>query len=141
LMVLVSSPWSVDTSGPEPFYKGPLIFPLMALSLMVLSAVPSAWKWIRSPGGVVWELEGEGSPLKVGVVYVSLFAFLFGVLWVGLEVATFAFLLGSLSFLGYRSPWKLLILSLAVTISVSLIFKYLLGVFFPRPSIMRLLMG
>jgi hypothetical protein len=37
--LLLSSPWQVDTSGPDPFYKGPLLFPLMVLSLIAATVL------------------------------------------------------------------------------------------------------
>ena len=46
--ILISTPWQVDTTGPDPFYKGPLIYPILALGIMMLSSLPSAWRLSQS---------------------------------------------------------------------------------------------
>ena len=97
LVTLISVPWNVDTSGPDPFYKGPLIFPLLVLGLMILYVASGPW-----PGGCCsppepersWRLDGAGLPRKENHGYPRLFlvAFLFGLILIGLELSSLAFL-------------------------------------------------
>jgi hypothetical protein len=123
----------VDTTGPDPFYKGPLIFPLVVLSMMILASVPAAWRLARPPEDACWQLDGAGVPLKTAVVLCFLIAYLFGLTLIGLEISSWAFLSISLYFLGHKRPLKLILIPLIMTGLVVLIFKHLLGVFFPTP--------
>ena len=134
--VLISTPWQVDTSGPDPFYKGPLIFPLLVLTLMILASLPAVWRLLNPAAGASWYLDGAGLPVKTGVVLAFLVAYLFGLRLFGLEFSSWAFLFVSLHFLGHRSPLKLILIPLIVTGLVVLIFKHVLGVFFPTPLVL-----
>ena len=67
LALLAAAPWLVDTEGPDPFYKGPLIFPLVALGVAAAGAVPAAWRLARralAGGGDAagWRIDGHGFP-------------------------------------------------------------------------------
>ena len=139
--VLLSVHWQVDTSGPDPFYKGPLIFPLLVLSLMILSSLPAAWRLVRPPKYASWRLDGNGTPIKTAVVLGFLVAYLFGLVIIGLELSSWAFLFISLYYLGHRSPLKLILIPLIVTGLMVLIFKHLLVVFFPTPLLINWFMG
>ncbi len=132
-LMLLSTPVNVDTSGPDPFYKGPLIFPLIVLLLMVLASLPAVRRLARPPEGAAWHLDGAGFPKKTLVVLAFLVAYLFGLVVIGLEVSTLAFLVASLYYLGHRSPARLVLVPIIVTGLVVLIFKHLLDVFFPAP--------
>ncbi|MBN2122765.1 MAG: tripartite tricarboxylate transporter TctB family protein [Deltaproteobacteria bacterium] len=131
--VLISTPWQVDTTGPDPFYKGPLIFPLLVLSLMALASLPAAWRLIKPPEGASWHLDGKGYPLKTTVVLGFLVAYLFGVRVFGLTFSSWAFLFVSLYYLKHRSPLKLILIPLIITGLVVITFKVFLEVFFPTP--------
>ncbi|MGD8562076.1 MAG: tripartite tricarboxylate transporter TctB family protein [Desulfarculaceae bacterium] len=133
LGVLVSAPWQVDSEGPYPFYKGPLIFPLLVLSLMVLAALPSACRLLRPAPDATWRLDGAGLPQKPAMVAVMLIAFLAGMIILGLELSSFLFLVGALYFLGQRALLRLLGVPLLVTAIVVFVFKYGFEVFFPTP--------
>lgn len=130
---LITSPWNVDTEGPDPFYKGPLIFPIMVLSMMVVASLPACRRMISPPAGSSWRLDGEGYPGKTFVVLILLIAMLISLNLIGLEVSAVAFLGVSLYVLGHRSPVKLIVLPLIMTGLIVLIFKHFLGVFFPTP--------
>ena len=132
---LVTSPWNVDTEGPDPFYKGPLIFPIMVLSMMILASLPACKRLFTPPAGSSWHLDGEGYHLKTLLVLGMLIAMLVCLSVVGLEVSAFAFLSGSLFSLGHRGMFKLLVLPLIMTGLIVLVFKYLLGVYFPAPLV------
>ena len=136
---LVSSPWQVDTSGPDPFYKGPLIYPLLVLIFMVISAIPSVVRLVKPKQGQSWRLDGEGAPGKTVVILVFLLLFLPALFFFGLEFSAWAFLFASLYFLGYRGYGKLLFLpAIAVGLTV-LVFKHLLQVYFPEPILWELM--
>jgi hypothetical protein len=136
-VTLASVPWNVDTSGPDPFYKGPLIFPLLVLSLIVLAALPSALRLLRPPTGRTWRLDGEGAPFKTLVVLALLIAHLFGMRLLGLEVSTLLFLLTALFYLGHRRLPSLILVPLVVTVAVVVVFKHLLEIWFPTPLLVQ----
>lgn len=138
---LITSPWNVDTEGPDPFYKGPLIFPLMVLAMMVLASLPAWVRLVSPPAGSSWHLDGKGFPQKTLVVLALLVALLAGLGLVGLEVSAWLFLTITLYYLGHRGVFKLLILPLVMTSLIALIFKYFLGVFFPTPVVADWLWG
>ncbi len=141
LILLIAAPWLIDTSGPEPFYKGPLIFPLILLSFMLLTSLPFIWRLIRPPQGAEWHLDGQGVPFKTMVVLGFLIAFLAGLILVGLEISALAFIITALRFLGHRSFFRLVILPLIVVGLMYLTFKYGLQIWFPEPLLFRWLAG
>lgn len=135
-IVLLSARWQVDTSGPDPFYKGPLIFPLLALSLMILASLPAVWRLIKPSPDASWRLDGDGIPQKPIIVSVFLIVFLFGLVFLGLELSSWGFLVIALYYLGHRTPQTLILVPLIITGLIVLIFKHVLGVFFPSPLVM-----
>lgn len=139
--VLISSPWQVDTSGPYPFYKGALIFPLLVLSLMVLASLPAVCRLLSPPAGASWRLDGAGAPSRPLMILGCLVAYLIGLRLVGLEISALLFLAGSLYLLGHRSVLTLVGVPLIVTGVVAVIFKYLLQVYFPAPLLFDWLWG
>jgi hypothetical protein len=138
---LITSPWNVDTEGPDPFYKGPLIFPIMVLSMMILASLPACKRLFSPAAGSSWQLDGDGYPKKTLVVLGLLIAMLVGLNLIGLEISAFAFLGVSLYLLGHRGPFKLIVLPLVMTGLIVLIFKHFLDVFFPTPIIAEWLWG
>lgn len=132
---LLTSPWNVDTEGPDPFYKGPLIFPIMVLSMMILASLPACKRLFSPTDGSSWQLDGDGYPKKTLLVLGLLIAMLVGLNLIGLEMSAFAFLGVSLYLLGHRGPLKLVVLPLIMTGLIVLIFKHFLDVFFPTPLI------
>ena len=134
---LITSPWNVDTEGPDPFYKGPLIFPIMVLSMMILASLPACKRLISPAEGTSWQLDGEGFPRKTLIVLGLLLAMLAGLNWIGLEISALAFLGASIHLLGHRGPVKLIVLPLVMTGLIVLIFKYFLDVFFPTPLLVE----
>jgi hypothetical protein len=137
LILLVLSPWLVDTTGPDPFYKGPLLFPLITLGLILAGSVPSLVRLVR-PGGARWYLDGLGRPVRAAKVLACLVLFLAGLTVLGLEISTLAFLAASLKLVGQDSRIKMILVPLLVTVILAVIFKQMLGVWFPEPLVMRL---
>jgi len=139
LGLLVTSPWHVDTSGPDPFYKGALIFPLLVLFLMLAASLPSMVRLLRFRGGS-WHLDGEGTPLRALRVLGLLVLFLAGLVYLGLEISTWAFLFAALWTVEQRSTWKLVGIPTLVTLCLYLVFKVFLDVWFPEPVLLEALM-
>jgi hypothetical protein len=140
-LTLISSPWNVDTEGPDPFYKGPLIFPVMVLSMMILASLPAWVRLLSPPADSSWRLDGEGFPKKTLVVLGLLIALLAGLGLIGLEVSSWLFLTITLYYLGHRGVLKLVVLPLVMTGLIVMVFKHFLGVFFPTPLIADWLWG
>jgi hypothetical protein len=133
LLVLISSAWQVDTTGPDPFYKGPLIFPLIVLSMMVLASIPF-WKRLLTPSPEAgWHLDGHGIPWKTLRVLLLLILYLAGLVLAGLEIATAAFLFAALWVVGERSAVRMIAIPLGVSAVLHFFFKFLLSVWFPEP--------
>ena len=135
LVLLILSPWLVDTTGPDPFYKGPLLFPLITLCLILAGAVPSLVRLFR-PGEAGWYLDGLGRPVRALKVLACLVLFLAGLMLFGLELSTLAFLAVSLKLVGQDSRVKVVLVPLLVTVLLTVIFKQFLGVWFPEPLVM-----
>ncbi|MEX0759987.1 MAG: hypothetical protein WD100_10445, partial [Tistlia sp.] len=137
--LLAASPWLVDRSGPEPFYKGPLIFPLIALALLVAGALPSLVRLAASL------LEGQGglgrlAPPWAAVRLVGLMCLFPPALpLIGLEAAVALFACLGLLAVGWRRPLAGLAVALGLALVLHLAFKSLLDVWFPEPLLWALL--
>jgi hypothetical protein len=134
--VLISTYWQVDTSGPDPFYKGPLIYPLLVLSLIVLASVPSAWRLVKPHERFTWMLDGGGFPYKPLMVFLFLVAFLCGLVIIGLRVSCLLFVGTSLYYLGHRRPGVLVLIPVIMTGLIFILFKFFLDIYFPTPLIL-----
>lgn len=133
LGVLLSAPWQIDTSGPTPFYKGPLLYPLLVLALMVGAAVPSVLRLLLGWRRSVWHLDDGGFPRRPLLAFALLVGFVVLLELAGLEAACAGFLLTALLVLGERRPAVLVLVPLVTTVLVVLVFKHLLDVWFPAP--------
>lgn len=140
LVMLLTIHWQVDTSGPDPFYKGPLIFPLIILSIMLAGALPAMWRMIKPVAGASWFLDGDGIPFRTMVVAGMLSLFPFGFTYLGLEISTWLFLVLGLKIVKQDSPAKLIIVPAAITVAIYLMFKYFLDIWFPTPLLFELFM-
>lgn len=140
LGVLISSYWQVDLHDPNPFYKGPLIFPLMALGLAVLAALPAARRLVRAAPDATWHLDGYGRPVKPLVMLGFIVLYLAGLVLVGLEISTLAVMSGALYYLGNRSWFELIGVPVIMTVVAYVVFKQFLDVFFPTPLLFALFM-
>ena len=132
LVLLVLSPWLVNSSGPEPFYKGPLIFPLIALSVTVCGALPAAWRHIHNRRAISLHVDGAGLPARSAILFLIMCLFPLAIDAVGLEVATFALTFAGL-LLVYRKPVASLIIAACLTVAIHLAFRTFLDVWFPNP--------
>ncbi|MBU0972599.1 MAG: tripartite tricarboxylate transporter TctB family protein [Proteobacteria bacterium] len=134
--MLISCPWQVDTSGPDPFYKGPLIFPLILFGLILAGSLPSMWRLCKPSLNASWYLDGQGKSLKSMVILGLLIVYLAGLMVIGLEVSTWLFLVIALKFVKQDSPLKITLIPLLITLILFFIFKIFLDVWFPEPLIM-----
>ena len=130
----------IDTTAvPYPFYKGPIIFPFIVLSIMVLSSLPAVYRLVRRAANSSWYLDGKGGPSRPAITLVLLIVFfIFGLIAIGVEASVFLFLIISYYLLGYRSTKINLLLPLFYTAVIVLIFKYILSIWFPQPWIFGL---
>ena len=133
--LIILTPWQVVPFGFHPFYKGPRIFPLLSLSLMVLASLPAAWRILRGRSGESWYVDGHGMPAKAVIMLLFSLAYLACIVVAGLEIASFLFISGCLYWLGHRTPLRFLAVSLIYTALVVIIFKYILDLYFPSPII------
>ncbi|MBC8440991.1 MAG: tripartite tricarboxylate transporter TctB family protein [Deltaproteobacteria bacterium] len=137
LVMLVSSPWQVDSSGPDPFYKGPLIFPLIVFSLILAGALPSMWRLVRPSIQASWYLDGHGRSFKTLIILGLLILYPAGLLFLGLEISTWLFLFIALKLVKQDSLLKLTIIPILVTIILFVLFKFFLDVWFPEPLLIE----
>jgi len=142
-VLLVTLKLHIDTTAvPYPFYKGPILFPLIVLSIMVLSCLPSFFRLIKRTSDSDWTLDGEGLPYRPVVILVFLISFfIFGIALIGVEASSFLFLLISCYFLGYRKLKIFILVPLIYTFLIVVIFKYILDIWFPQPWLFELIWG
>lgn len=137
LAMLLLSPWQVDTTGPDPFYKGPLLFPLMVLGMTLAGSLPSMWRLMKPAPGASWYLDGAGFPRRPLVMLCFLIVFLAALPLVGMEASTWLFLTISLKYLKQDSRMKLILIPALVTLILYLVFKVFLDIWFPEPLVME----
>mgnify|MGYP000936339788 CR=1 FL=1 len=133
LGLLAASPWLVDRSGPDPFYKGPLIFPLIALAVMVAGALPAAVRLLR-PGGS-WRVDGRGLPWPALRLFLLLCLFPTAVVVAGVEATAFLFVAVGLPLVGSRRPLTVVLVAALVSLAIHLAFRSLLDIWFPTPLV------
>lgn len=132
LFLLALSPWLVDRSGPEPFYKGPLIFPMMVLATIIAGAMPSIWRMVLQPAVRPLHVDGHGFPARGSLLFAMISFYPSAIAAVGLEAATSTAIL-----LGLLINRLRLLPSLAITATFTalawLAFKAFLDIWFPQP--------
>lgn len=141
IFLLISIPISIEEPAADyPFYKGPAIFPIIILSVMCLSALPSFYRLLlKIKSREQWHLDGKGFPtLPVKIFLLLIVVFLSGFICIGLELACFLFFLVAMIFIGYRTWWKLILYPGLYTVFIVILFKYLLDIYFPEPLIYHL---
>ncbi len=135
-VMLAVSPWQIDLDVPYPFYKGPLLMPLLVLSMGVLASLPS-WRRLL--------LNGKKGSLHVSVPRKALgmlaVAALYplGIKTVGLEAATIIVLGTELFLAGLRDIKIAALVTAGVTVLFWIVFRRLLDVYFPEPLLFSLM--
>ncbi len=139
-IMLIASPWVVDSTGPVPFYKGPLIFPLITLTCMLVFSIPSLFKLFFKRDTADYTLDQEGFPKKAIIILTFLILFICGIMGIGLEFSVFIFISVSLYFLGFRTLKTVIFLPVITVFLIWFLFKFLLEVWFQTPYIFQLFM-
>lgn len=137
-LLLILTPYQVPSPRLYPFYKGPRIFPILSLSLMILASLPATVRLIRGRSGTSWRVDGYGMPVKAALFLAVSVLFMFAISWIGLEISCFLYLAGCLYWLGHRSPTRFLGISIIYTAVLVIIFKYILGLYLPEPLVLKL---
>jgi hypothetical protein len=137
-LLLILTPYQVPSPRLYPFYKGPRIFPILSLSLMILASLPATVRLIRGRSGTSWRVDGCGMPVKAALFLAVSVLFMFAISWIGLEISCLLYLAGSLYWLGHRSPARFLGISIIYTAVLVIIFKYILGLYLPEPLLLKL---
>lgn len=140
LVMLVTISWQIDTSGPDPFYKGPMLFPLIVLFTILAGSLPSIWHMIKPAAGSSWYFDGEGIPCRTMVVAGLLAFYPIGLTYLGLEITTWLFLISGLKIVKQDSFVKLVTIPVGITIIIYLVFKFFLDIWFPTPLLFELFM-
>ncbi len=141
LLMLILIPYEIgETAANYPFYKGPHIFPAIILSVMTLSSLPACYRLIlKKEKDRRWYLDGKGFPLLPLKIFTTLIIiFLFGFIFIGIDLACFLFFIVAMYLIGYRKWWKLLLYSVIYTLFILILFKYSLDIYFPEPLIFSL---
>jgi hypothetical protein len=139
-IMLILAPWQIDLDVPYPFYKGPLLMPVIALLLGTLASLPSVFRLLfRHTAEKTWSLDGEGWPAKPCAMFLTTLLFPLGIITAGLELATIVVLAIELYITGSRNPKILLGIPFAVSVLFWIVFKALLDVYFPEPLILSML--
>jgi hypothetical protein len=141
LLMLVTSPWQVDTSGPDPFYKGPLIFPMIVFSLIFIGSLPSIRRLIIPQINASWYLDGYGRPVKTVILLGLLCLYISGIITIGLEVSTWVFLTAAMKIVKQDSLGRIILVPFSVTVILFILFKIFLDIWFPEPLIVQILTG
>lgn len=139
--LLVASPWLVDRSGPEPFYKGPLIFPLIALAIMLAGALPAMVRLLTSNGLDSWRRLAWSPPWPAIRLFLLMCLFPWALTAIGLEAATLLFVVAGLRLVGWRRPLAAAGIAAVLAVGLHLAFKTVLDVWFPEPLAWSLLAG
>ena len=140
LVLLTLSPWLVDTSGPEPFYKGPLIFPLIALSVTICGALPAAWRHLVRGQPLSLHVDGRGFPARAALLFLLMCLFPPAIAGVGLDIASFLLIFAGLV-LVHRRPLRSLLIAVGLAIVIHLAFRTFLDIWFPQPWLAGMIGG
>ena len=139
LAMLALAPVQIDLDVPYPFYKGPLLFPMIALSIGVLASLPSICRLAR--GLARGERAGFVFPRKAALMFCLAVLYPVGIMLVGLEAATLVILFLELLVCGVRRPVLLAGIPIGMAVLFWLVFRRLLDVYFDEPLIMTLIGG
>ncbi|MBR3880954.1 MAG: tripartite tricarboxylate transporter TctB family protein [Mailhella sp.] len=138
-VMLVLAPWQIDLDVSYPFYKGPFIMPILALSIGVIASLPSWYRLLFKGKGRSWELDGAGAPRKPFLMLVTALFYPIGIFVIGLEIATFLILAVELYITGQRNRKILFFIPLLLSGIFWLVFRRMLDVYFPEPLLFYVL--
>lgn len=138
--LLVAAPALVDRSGPDPFYKGPLIFPLIALAIAIAGALPSMIRLVTAHGRS-WHVDGRGVPGRAIALFALACLYAPAIAWAGLDAATLVFMLAGLLVTNPRRPLRAVATAIGTTIVLHLAFVTALDIWFPTPALWSAIAG
>lgn len=138
--VLLAAPSLVDSSGPDPFYKGPLIFPLIALAITIAGALPSMVRLVTAHGRS-WRIDGRGVPGRAIALFALACLYAPAIAWAGLDAATLAFMLAGLLVTNPRRPLRAVATAIGTTVVLHLAFVTALDIWFPTPTLWSAIAG
>jgi hypothetical protein len=136
IFMLVIAPWQIDLDVSYPFYKGPFLMPILALSIGVLASLPSWYRLLFKGRGRSWSLDGAGAPRKPFLMLLTAILYPVGIICVGLEIATVLILSVELYIAGQRNKKVLIFVPLIVSALFWLVFRRMLDVYFPEPLLL-----
>ncbi len=139
LILLCISPYQIDLDVPYPFYKGPLLVPMLVLSMGVLASIPACVRLIKNNENAHWFLDGEGFPKIPFALFILAILFVTSIFYFGLEASTLVFLSIMLKFLGLKNIYLLVALPICFALFFWFLFKFTLDLYFPTPEILYLL--
>ncbi len=139
LAMLVLAPSQIDLDVPYPFYKGPLLFPMIALSIGVFASLPSMFR--LSKGFARGCRAGFVFPKKAALMFSLAVLYPVGIMLVGLEASTLVILFLELLVCGVRRPILLAGIPAGMAVLFWLVFRRLLDVYFDEPLVMTLIGG
>lgn len=138
--LLLAAPSLVDSSGPDPFYKGPLIFPLIALAITVAGALPAMVRLVTAHRRS-WHVDGRGVPGRAIALFALACLYTPAIAWAGLDAATFAFMLAGLLVTNPKRPLRAVGTAIGTTVVLHLAFVTALDIWFPTPALWSALAG
>lgn len=139
LLLLVLSPWLVDTAGPDPFYKGPLIFPLISLAVIAAGALPCMIRIIRRRR-IALRTDGHGFPRRAAALFLLMCLFPVAISAIGLQLATVLITFAGL-LLVRRRIGEAAAIAAGLTLAVHLAFRSFLDIWFAEPWFLEALWG
>lgn len=138
--VMLLTPWLIQVKGSAPWWRGPLLFPLSCLFIIILVSLPSVVRLIRARAFSARAIASALSFRRKSFFLLVMFLlFLPGMYLVGIELSVFLLLFVSL--LGLDQKKYALPVSIAVTFLTWFVFVYLPEVYFPEPIIFSLFGG
>ncbi len=137
--MLCISPWQIDLDVPYPFYKGPLIVPLIILSMGTLACLPACLRLLKPAKNASWQLDGKGFPKTPCILFVLGILFIISIYYCGLEISTLVFLCIMLRVLNVTNIYILFGIPLFFTFLFWFVFKFMLDLYFPTPELFYLL--
>jgi hypothetical protein len=136
LVLLVLAPWLVDRSGSDPFYKGPLIFPMMVLALTAAAAMPALFRLGRSLALSPYRFDGGGFPVRGAALFALMCFYPAAISAAGLEIATFLAAFAGLVVVG-RPLLQSALIAAALSATLFTAFKAVLDLWFPQPWLLE----
>lgn len=134
-VMLTVSPWQIDLDMNYPFYKGPFLMPIIALTLGIAASLPSWYRLLFKGKGRSWTLDGAGAPKKPCLMLLAAIFYAFSIMAIGLELGTLIALAMLLVITGSRNAKVLIGVPLVVTFIFWGVFRQLLDIYFPEPLI------